>query len=96
MARAGRNQLSGDYRGRDAVYGIFGKLMEVTGGSFHIDLHAVIADDEHGVALVVVTASRGGRSIEVNEAHVFHLRDGKVMEFWNASTDQYAEDELFG
>jgi uncharacterized protein len=70
--------------------------MEVTEGSFHIDLHAVFADDEHGVALVVIMASRGGRSIEVNEAHVFHLRDGKVVEFWNASTDQYAEDELIG
>jgi uncharacterized protein len=93
---AGRNQTSGEYHGREAVFGFFGKLMEVTEGSFHIDLHAILADDEHGVALVVVTASRGGRSAEVNEAHVFHLRDGKVTEFWNASTDQYAYDELIG
>ena len=93
---AGRSQLAGEYRGRDAVYGLFGKLIELTGGSFQIDLHAVFADDEHGVALVIITASRGGRSIEVNEAHVFHLLDGKVVEFWNASTDLYASDELFG
>jgi uncharacterized protein len=92
----GRNQTSGEYRGREAVFGFFGKLMEVTAGTFHIDLHAVLADDEHGVALVVVTASRGGRSVEVNEAHVFHLRDGKVVEFWNASTDMYAYDEVIG
>jgi len=26
----GRNQASGEYRGREAVYGLFGKLMEVT------------------------------------------------------------------
>jgi ketosteroid isomerase-like protein len=50
----------------------------------------------HGVALVGLTASRGGRSVEVNEAHVFHMRDGKVVEFWNASADQYAFDELIG
>jgi uncharacterized protein len=92
----GRSQLTGDYRGREAVYGFFGKLMEVTEGSFHLDLHAVLADDEHGVALVVGTASRGGRSIEVNEAHVYHLRDGKVVEFWDASTNAYAFDELIG
>ena len=91
---AGRNQLSGVYRGRQAVFGFFGKLMEVTQGSFRIDLHSVLADDEHGVALVVVTASRGDRSIEINEAHVFHLRDGKATEFWNASTDPYIFDEL--
>jgi ketosteroid isomerase-like protein len=45
---------------------------------------------------VVLTASRGGRSVEVNEAHVFHLRDGKVTEIWNASTDMYAYDEFIG
>ena len=92
----GRNQLSGDYRGREAVFGFFGKFMEVTEGSFHLDLHAVFADDEHGVALVATTASRGGRSIEVNEAHVFHLRDGKVVEVWTVPTDQYAFDEVIG
>ena len=92
----GRNQLAGDYRGRDAVYGFFAKLTEVTEGSFHLDLQAVFADDEQGVALVVSTASRGGRSVKVNDAHIFHLRDGKVVEFWNASTDMYAFDELIG
>ena len=92
----GRNQLAGDFRGREAVYGYFGKLMEVTEGSFHLDLQAVFADDERGVALVVSTASRGGRSVKVNDAHIFDLRDGKVVEFWNASTDPYAYDELFG
>ena len=90
----GRNQIAGEYRGRDAVFGLFGKLMEVTEGSLHLGLHAVFADDEHGVVLVAITASRGGRSIEVNEAHVSHLRDGKIVEFWGATTDMYAEDEL--
>jgi ketosteroid isomerase-like protein len=92
----GRSQVAGDYRGREAVYGLVGKLMEITEGSFQLDLHAVFADDEHGVALVAATASRAGRSITVNEAHVFHLRDGKVAEFWDATTDQYALDELIG
>ena len=56
---SGRNQLSGDYRRREAVFGLFGKLMELTEGSFSIDLRAVFADDERGVALVILTASRG-------------------------------------
>ena len=45
---------------------------------------------------MVLSASRGGRSAEVNEAHVFHLRDGKVTEFWTSSTDMYAFDEVIG
>jgi len=47
----GQNQLSGVYRGRDAVYGFFGRLMELTEGSIRVDLNTVFADDDHGVAL---------------------------------------------
>ena len=93
---AGRGQLSGDYRGREAVFGFFGKVMEVTEGSFHLDLHSVLADDEHGVALVTISANRGGRSIKVNAVDVMHLRDGKVTEVWAIPADQYAFDEVLG
>ena len=37
--------------------------MEITEGSFRADLHAVLADDEHAVALVVIAASRSGFTI---------------------------------
>ena len=93
---SGRSHLAGDYRGRDEIYAFFGRIFEVTGGTFALELHAVLADDEHGVALVTSSGSREGRSARTQEAHVFHLRDGRVTEFWNASTDQYAGDELFG
>jgi hypothetical protein len=92
----GRSQLAGEYRGRDAIFGFFGKIMELTEGSFHMDLHAVLADDEHAVALTFNTASRGGRTVTENDAHVFHMRDGKVVEYWEGPTDQYAFDELIG
>ena len=35
-------------------------------------------------------------SILPGSASVFHLRDGKVVEFWDASADAYAFDELLG
>jgi uncharacterized protein len=92
----GRNQLAGDYRGREAVYEFFGKLLELTEGSLRLDIQTVFADDVHGVALVVSSASRGGRSVTANDAHIFRLRDGVVVEFWNASTNPYAYDELLG
>jgi len=94
---AGRLPPAGDYRGREAVFGFLGTLRELAGGSLpHFDVHAVLADDEHGVALVIGTISRDGRSLTWSGAHVFHLRDGKVAEFWDANTDQYAYDEFLG
>jgi ketosteroid isomerase-like protein len=74
----GRNRLTGDYRGREAVFGFFARLMEVTDGTFRIDLHAVLADDEHGVALAIVTASRDGQEREVQRGgrHAHARRPG--------------------
>jgi uncharacterized protein len=92
----GQNQLAGEYRGREAVYGFFGKLMEVTEGTLRIDLGTVFADDEHGVAQVVLSASRGDHSVRADAAQVFHLRDGKVTEFWSVAADPNAFDEIIG
>jgi ketosteroid isomerase-like protein len=94
--QAGRSQLAGDYRGRDAVYEFLGKLMEITHGTFQVDLEAAFADDQLGVALVIASSSVDGRSVTVREAHIIRLRDGKVAEFRYTSTDQYAFDEMIG
>jgi len=55
----------------------------------------LLANDEHGVGLVTVTARRGDQSLTVNDVNVFHLCDSKVTECWIASSDQQAEDEFW-
>jgi ketosteroid isomerase-like protein len=92
----GRNQLSGDYEGRAAVYELFGRLMEVTEGSFRIDLRVVLADDTHGAAVVGITAHRGDRTLDTTNAHVFRFEGDRVAEFWETAGDQYATDEVLG
>lgn len=94
---AGRGQLAGDYKGRDQVYGFFGKIMEISGGTSKIEVHDVLANDEHGVALVTGSGSRpDGASLSGPDVHVFHFRNGQVVEFWDSPVDQYASDEFFG
>jgi len=44
----GRSQLAGDHQGVDTVLGYFGRTMELTGGSFRVEVHDVVANDEHG------------------------------------------------
>jgi uncharacterized protein len=91
----GRGLLAGDHQGVDAVLGYFGRTMELTDGNFRVEVHDVVANDEHGVGLNSVHAERGGRTLEDNNTLVFHVRDGKVTEVWQYWSDQYAADELF-
>ncbi len=91
----GDNILTGDYEGKEAVFNFFGQLMQETEGSFKNDIHDMLANDDHGVALVTATATRGDKSIEGRVAHIFHMRDGKMTEFWAFPEDQGQFDEFW-
>lgn len=91
----GDSKITGEYRGHQQVLGFFGTLMELTGGTFHLDVHDVLANDEHAVALVAVTASRADRSVEgLPGAHVWHVRAGKLSAFWDCPSDQVVLDDV--
>lgn len=93
---SGSNQLTGDYQGQQAIMGFFGRLMEVTGGTFRLDVHDVLANDTHGVALVTAHGQRDGRTLGMNEVNVWHLADGKATEFWVMAEDSAEVDRFFG
>jgi uncharacterized protein len=92
----GRSQLAGDYRGVDAVLGFFGRTMELTGGTFRVEVHDVVANDEHVVGLHAVTAEREGKRLQDSNTLVVHVRDGRTSEVWQFWADQYAADAFFG
>ena len=91
----GRSQLAGDHHGVDTVVGYLAKTMELTGGNFRVEVHDVVANDDHAVGLHKAHAEREGRTLEDNNTVVYHVRDGKVTGVWQYWADQYATDELF-
>jgi ketosteroid isomerase-like protein len=93
----GDGPLSGDYKGKQAVSDFFVKIFEFTGGTIRFDVVDIFADDHHAVVRAHETATRArdGASLEMDEAHVFHLRDGKVVEFWDLPDDPPVHDGFF-
>jgi ketosteroid isomerase-like protein len=61
----------------------------------HVDLHDVVANDEHAVGLVNATAKRGDRTFNYRTAEICHVRDGKITERWAFSDDTAAINEFF-
>jgi ketosteroid isomerase-like protein len=93
--QGGRNQTSGDYRGTDAVLGLFGQLFELTDGTFRVEVHDILASEEHAVVLARVQAQRAGKTLQHGEySHVCHFRDGKLSEAWIVDVDPYELDEF--
>jgi ketosteroid isomerase-like protein len=91
----GRNPLSGTYEGRDTTFASFAREAELCDETYAVEVHDVLANDEHTVALLHATASRGDRRLAQNYALVFHIRAGKVAEAWELWTDQAALDEFW-
>ena len=58
-------------------------------------LHDVVANDEHTVALVDATATRGGKTFTYRTAEIYHVRDGKIAERWAFSDDTAAITAFF-
>jgi uncharacterized protein len=92
---SGRSEISGNYHGHQEVLGFFGKIMELTGGTFRLEVHDVLANDTHGVVLATVYAERDGKPFEMREAHTWHLAGGKATEFWTFAEDSAETDEFF-
>ena len=77
----GNHSLAGDYKGRDSFYADFiGRMMEITGGTFQLEPHDILASDDHAVGIYMMRAQRDGKSYEWRHVNVYHVRDGKIFE----------------
>ena len=87
----GSSPLTGDFVGKQDVFAHFMRLGELTKGTVGLDIHAILADDEH--AAVLVDASHSAPApYRGREVHVWHLHDGLAAEFWSFPEDQMALD----
>jgi uncharacterized protein (TIGR02246 family) len=68
--------------GSTAIAGLVGELLEASGGTLHVELHDLLANDDHAVALQITRAERDGRVLVDRVVYVFHLRDGRITEAW--------------
>ncbi len=58
-------------------------------------LHDLVASDDHAIALVDATATRGGRTLTYRTAEIYHIRNGQVVERWAFSDDTGAITAFF-
>ena len=54
------------------------------------EIHDVVANDDHAIALGSATATRGDATLTYRTAEIFHIRDGKAVERWAFSDDTAA------
>ena len=92
----GTSRFSGMFEGKVAVLDRIARLAD-TGFQTRFDVHDVVANDEHAVALVDLhVQDAGGRRYDQQQVQVMHLRGGLIVEYWAMNQDQAVLDLLMG
>ncbi len=92
----GHNHTSGDYAGVDNVLELFGRNFQETDGTFKVEVHDIVANDDHAVALATVSAQKGGKSLSDRYTHSVHIANGKLTEAWIFGEHQDVVDDFWG
>ena len=91
----GSSPLSGDYKGHGEVGGFFARTMELSAGTFGIDIQDILAAGDRVVVLCTVSAERLGQSWSSPEVHVWRVAGGRAVDFCEFQGDEHTEDAFW-
>ena len=74
---------------------LLAQMQTYEGAEFKLDIHDVLANDEHTVALVTATVGAGDQAFSYRTAEIVHITDGKITERWAFSDDTAAINDFF-
>jgi hypothetical protein len=73
--------MSGDYRGSEEILAFLRRTAELTGGTYRVELLWVVADDERCCRGLPGAGERdGGRSLDIEQALLIELGDGRWVD----------------
>jgi ketosteroid isomerase-like protein len=91
----GRGPLAGHHEGIAQVMGLLSKISELSRGTARLDLHDILANDNHTVTLATIRAERAGKHYQDDLVQVAHVQNGKVTEIWTHPADPYTAEEFW-
>ena len=87
--------LQGAHRGRDAVLAFLARVMELTGGTFGLELEDVVGDERYVVALFRGHGKRGGKTLDNPTCLRVRFENGKPREIHEFVWDLFDVDEFW-
>ncbi|GAA2144258.1 nuclear transport factor 2 family protein [Kitasatospora kazusensis] len=92
----GTHQMSGDFKGVDAVLGYYGRLAAETNGTFRAELQKLLVDGRgHVMSIHRITAERAGRTLDQVGGIVFRILGEKITDLDECLEDPAATDAFW-
>jgi ketosteroid isomerase-like protein len=87
---AGSAAIAREYRGRADIFELFRATRRLTDGTYRSELRWALADGDHAVAVYRATGRRLGRELDIEQALLITLREGRWDEIVAVPTDAHA------
>jgi uncharacterized protein len=91
----GKNQLSGEHKGRDDVLALYGKMFELSGGTFSAELKDVKTEGDKVVSTHQSKGERGGKTLDDSENIEFTFDGEKISRLDLKFSNQAAVDAFW-
>jgi ketosteroid isomerase-like protein len=91
----GKNLLAGEHQGRDNVLGLYGKIFELSGGTFKVELKSVKTEGDKVVSVHHSQGERGGKTLSDDESIAFTFSGDKISRLDVTAGDQAAVDDFW-
>jgi ketosteroid isomerase-like protein len=92
----GHGGIGGTYVGRQGLYDLAAKAMQITGGTFHEEVEDVLANDNHAIVLARHQFTRNGSAKDYRTAHVYEISAGKLVHCFEHPRDPASFDDAWG
>lgn len=94
----GNGSLSKTYEGKNAVFALFGKFMQISEGTFKINnVSSVMQNGNLVSATLTFSASKqNGEAISMTGVDLMKVENGLIKEVYLFSGDQNLEDTFWG
>lgn len=91
----GKSFLAKDYAGQAEVFSFFGRLMELTSGTFRVESIDMLANDRGGVFIDRIHAVRNGRTLNVMLVLHVVIKDGQIIEGFDCFHHEHVWDAFW-
>jgi ketosteroid isomerase-like protein len=92
----GDNLVSGEFKGRENILGMYAKIGELTNGTYSVAIEQAFTDGNGTVVIVHrQTAERNGKRLDNLQALIFKVVGGKVVSLTDTSDDVAIDDAFY-
>ena len=92
----GNNPIAGDYKGIDDILAYYGKLFELSDGTFTAELKSTkVEGDDKVVATHRDKAQRGDKTLDQDETLTFTISGGKITRLVEKHSEPAAYDAFW-